>query len=227
MVTCVALANDPLDQRWELHASPSRSYSSALLGWRSHEHPIDAGVPSDLAAVFARALCEFGMTTFLHSGSAAAVEHDGSWHRTELDQIACVLKPPLWDRVRGRPILSFLRTARPSIVETMFDDGYYQWTEKNQIAFLSRTDTFPPRLDYRTVIKVLEAQAEDLSWLAKLECPCLVLPAVDGDFVELIFFDEPSRRRLQETLEESCGNRGIEWRIVSEMELVTVSMDLT
>lgn len=54
----------------------------------------------------------------------------------------------------------------------------------------------------------------------------LLLPGVDGDFLEIAAFDEGLWRNLLEELEKECANVGVDWSLVSEDEFKTTTWSM-
>src|SRR5262245_41397009 len=64
------------DPSWRLHAQPGRAGRVGLVGWRTTRPSVGAGVPSEVGALVARALCRVASVSFL---DASARDAGAAW----------------------------------------------------------------------------------------------------------------------------------------------------
>jgi hypothetical protein len=205
---------DPRDSCWELYTGGAPG-TRALLGWVTDPKTVDAGVPQAVAMLLARALCRCVMLTFLwqpHEGPPASEQ----WRPLGKGQVKH-LKAGLLERVRGNPPFTLLATCDPADAENLFYNEKFSWELRAQRVFLSPIEALPD-LDYRHVSTVF-------NWPPKLDVMGhfqgtnvlgMLLPGVDGDFAELVVFDEGQRPALQQALSQECAARGVDFQLVDE-----------
>jgi hypothetical protein len=205
---------DPWDRCWELYTGGAPG-TRALLGWVTDAKTVDAGVPQSVAALLSRALCRCVMLTFLwqpHNGSSAAEP----WKPSGKGNVKH-LKPGLLERARGNPPFTLLATSDPAVAENLFYNEKFSWELRAQRVFFSPIEVLPD-LDYRHVSTVF-------NWASNLDVVRhfrgtnvvgMLLPAVDGDFAELLVFDEVQWPSLQQALSQECAAQGIDFQIVDE-----------
>ena len=207
---------EPRDPDWELRGGGAGA-RVGLLGWILDAPRVDDGVPERVARIVTRASCRWHLLTFLHrlaverGAPATWITIPGGW--------ACVLEPPTIKRVLQKRAFPLLATSDPALAEELFRAESFSWELRGQMVLLSPGGSPPPSLSY--------VQLEDAfrrRWIdhARLGLPAdilgLLLPGVDGDFVELVAFDEGLWRSLPEELAAECGNAGVGWSIVPEAE---------
>lgn len=195
----------------DLHARPRPACRIALLGWRTSEVPVDAGVPVDVVHVISRALCRLGMVTFLHSPKHLDMQKTDSWHGAS-GGYECLLKASPLDKLRGYPDFLLLCTSEPSLVERLFDQTAFQWVLRSQVVFVSPHSIPPQSLQHSDIVLALEGRDADLSsTFRKKGITSMLLPGVDGDYVECVVFDNSAWIDLQERLKEECLVAGGDW----------------
>lgn len=207
---------EPRDPAWEL-AGTGAGARVGLLGWVLDAPRIDAGVPEKVARIVTRASCRQHLLIFHHR---LAIERaaprtwtavPGGW--------ACVLEPPVIKRLLRKPGLPLVATSDPGRAEDLFNAEAFSWELRGQIVLLSPRGSPPPPLSYA---QLDDARSRKRIDDARLGLPAaiegLVLPGVDGDFVELLAFEERLWRTLPEALAEECANSGVAWSVVPEDE---------
>jgi hypothetical protein len=132
---------------------------------------------------------------------------------------ACVLEPPVIKRLLRKPGLPLVATSDPGRAEDLFNAEAFSWELRGQIVLLSPRGSPPPPLSYA---QLDDARSRKRIDDARLGLPAaiegLVLPGVDGDFVELIAFEERLWRTLPEALAGECAKSGVAWSVVPEDE---------
>ena len=153
--------------------------------------------------------------TFLwqpHKGPSAAEQ----WKPFGKGQVK-YLKAGLLERVRGNPPFTLLATCDPAGAENLFYNEKFSWELRAQRVFLSPVDVLPD-LDYRHVNTVF-------NWFSNLDVTRhfqgtsvlgMLLPGVDGDFAELVVFDQDQWQSLQQGLSQECAAQGVDFQIVDE-----------
>ena len=210
----LVLTLNPQDSCWELYAGSAPGVRG-LLGWVSDAKTVDAGVPTAVAALLTQALCRCVTLTFLwQPGMSKSLSE--SWQPVEKGR-AKHLKAGLLDRVRGNPPFTLLATHDPAEAENLFYNDDFSWELRAQRVFLSPIDVLPD-LDYRLVSTIF-------NWTSKLDVKAhfrgtnvsgLLLPGVDGDFAELVVFEDAQWPSLQQALAQECEARDFDFQIVDE-----------
>jgi hypothetical protein len=186
-----------------------------LLGWVSDAKTVDAGIPQAIATLLTRALCRCVMLTFLWQPDKSSSPSE-QWEPFGKGR-AKHLKASLLERVRGNPPFTLLATYNPVEAENLFYNEKFSWEMRAQRVFLSPIDVLPD-LDYRHVSTVF-------NWPANLDVTAhfqgtnvlgFLLPGVDGDFAELVVFDEVQWPSLQQALSQQCVALEIDFQIVDE-----------
>jgi hypothetical protein len=206
---------DPSDPCWELRVRPAEGYRLLLVGWVMSSPPLDAGVPSSVADLLTRALCRDHRIVFLHPSASAPSGRCLGWRPIE-GGWACHLRPGTGGRLRGAPSLPLIGTEQAAVARRMFHADPFRWESRSQMALLfPRGSTLPP-LDYPLLLQLWESGTLPRDAFLKLGGTGALLPAVDGDFVEGVFFEEDAREAFERRLEEECQNGRISWESVSE-----------
>jgi len=210
----LVLTLNPQDSCWELYAGSAPGVRG-LLGWVSDAKTVDAGVPTAVAALLTRALCRCVTLTFLwQAGKSKSISEQ--WEPSGEGR-AKHLKPGLLDKVRGNPPFTLLATHDPAEAENLFYNEDFSWELRAQRVFLSPIDVLPD-LDYRLVSTIF-------NWPTKLDVTAqlqgtnvtgLLLPGVDGDFAELVVFEDAQWPPLQQALAQECEPRDFDFQVVDE-----------
>lgn len=168
----------------QLHVRPGAGACCALFGWDVSPPLIDEGPPAIAQAVFATALLRCGTLAFL----AEPVSHAGQLRR-----------PP-------RPVLA--ATDRFDRALALFSSTA-SWGQQQQAGFVFARGALPT-LAPRLITAVLDARDASLS---SLDLPehviALVLPAVDGDYLELVARSPSVREAMRDAVASECTLRGI------------------
>jgi hypothetical protein len=208
------LTLDPRDPCWELYTC-SASGTRGLLGWVCDAKTVDAGVPQAVATLLTRALCRCVMLTFLwrpDKGPPAAEQ----WEPFGKGRVKH-MKAGLVQRVRGNPPFTLLATCDPAEAENLFYNEKFSWELRAQRVFLSPMGV-PPDLDYRHVGTVLNwpSNLDLMQHFQETNVLGMLLPGLDGDFAELVVFDEGQWPSLQQALSQECAAREVDFQIVDE-----------
>jgi hypothetical protein len=207
---------DPRDPCWELWpASPGMR--TGLIDWLLEDAPVDAGVPPDVAELICQALCRSRRVTFLDpraeetTSPAWSAGPDG-WTR--------VLQPTLFGRMSGRPRYPLLCTEQPERAAELFSTEGFSWVQKGQIALLSRASGPPPELGHAQIDAIFRREPIGRIQLGlPADIEALLLPAVDGDYAQLIALEEVHRKRIIDDLASACSDADLRWSIVEEKAL--------
>ena len=101
-----------------------------------------------------------------------------------------------------------MATRAPERARTLFT-GSVSWSQQHQVGFVLREGRLPT-LTRRHVVDVLAARNSTLSALGLPdEVLALVLPAVDGDFVEVVARDHAIERAMHLAISEECERHGV------------------
>jgi len=217
-VEAIRATRDPHDSCWALSFVPEKGTSVLLVGWIMKDVPTDAGVPAEIAKILTEVLCDDYRVAFLHPTAAG---RDESGWRTTPRGLEQVLRPGLGGRVLREPLLPVICTSEARTAALMFRAEPYSWQLRSQLVML-----FPlgseAHLSYDSVFKLWRRSA-NAHYAAELGAEGLMLPGVDGDFAELVFFLEPQLQRSARRLEQACQQAGIGWQVVSECDFKSTS----
>ena len=210
----LVLTLNPQDSCWELYAGGTPGVRG-LLGWISDAKTVDAGVPAAVAALLTQALCRCVTLAFLWRADKSQSLSE-KWETFGKGRTKR-LKAGILDRMRGNPPFTLLATHNPAEAEKLFYNDDFSWELRAQRVFLAPIDMLPD-LDYRLVSTIF-------NWPSNLDAAAhlrgtgvigLLLPGVDGDFAELVVFDDAQWPSLQQALLQECAAREFEFQIVDE-----------
>ena len=208
------LTLNPHDSCWELYTRGVDGIR-ALLGWVTGTRTVDAGVPKPAAKLLTRSLCSRFTPTFFrfHDKNPS---RSPQWEPSGNDRTKR-LKAGFLDKVRGNPTFTLLATNNPVEAENIFYDEKFCWELRAQRVFLSQINVLPD-LDYRHVCEVFNwpKHINVVSLLQNTKVLGLMLPGVDGDFVELFVFKETQWKSLQQALSQECAALNVDFQIVDE-----------
>jgi hypothetical protein len=194
------MVHDVRDPRLALHVRPGHSVRHAVFDWDVVPPPVDAGPPSAIAAVFAEALAETGRVAFVDTPIVKLPEH--AWHAVGGDAWL-----PLARRFR-EPRAALVATRDPARIRTMFS-SIAIWSQQNQAGFVLR-DGALPMLSRPQVERVITARDVAFDQLALPdEVRALVMPAVDGAYIEVAARDDRMFDHLRDEVAAACRARGI------------------
>jgi hypothetical protein len=214
-VLALRFTADPTDPWWELRpVGPAARIG--LLGWITDAPQIDDGVPHEVARVIARAACRSCLVTFLHP--LPEQQAPSTWQPIPRGQ-GCVVKPPPLKRALRRPTFPLIATGDPDLAESLFYADGFSWELRGQMALLFPTGSAPPPVTYDALEAVFGGEPIDRD---HMQLPAgllgLLLPAVDGDFAQVIALDEPFWLTLPEMLAEECRRAALGWSVISQEE---------
>jgi hypothetical protein len=212
----LAYARDVTEPEWRLHVRPGDGAHVALVGWKTRRPAIEAGVPTEVARLVARAICREAQVTFLDSSS---VEAGVAWEPTASGWRRVAPAPLRLGRgdVRAFPLTC---TSDAKVAARLFTDDDFQWVLRAQMGLLGRLGGPPPAVDHGALRTVLQAHNASLTaWAETWSIPGLVLPGVDGDFLELVAFDDGFAARMHDALVAECSAARVPWHVVAESSL--------
>lgn len=203
-ITVYAL-DTPARASLQCHVRPGKGAFCALYGWDAAPPPIDAGPPARVEEVFAAAVVRCGTLAFLALPDRIPPRtgwdtgRDGSWLR---------IPPSLADRVRRRRPPSIFATTSPDHARLMFS-GPVSWSQQHQVGFLLRAGRLPV-LDRRLIAHVMAARdASITSFGLPDDVIALALPAVDGDYLEIVARDDSTLTTIRSAIAGECERRGV------------------
>jgi hypothetical protein len=205
---------NPQDSCWELYAGSAPGVRG-LLEWVSDAKAVDAGVPKAVAALLTKALCRCVTLTFLwRAGKSKSISEQ--WEPSGKGR-AKHLKAGFLDRVRGNPPFTLQATHDSAEAEKLFYTNDFSWELRTQRVFLSPIDVLPD-LDYRLVNAIFNwpSDLDVAAHLNRTNVLGLLLPGVDGDFAELVVFDDAQWPSLQQALAQECEARDFDFQVVDE-----------
>jgi len=208
----VLLTPDPQDSCWDLYPRAVDG-KRALLGWVSGTQAVDAGVPAAVATFLSKALCgRFTLTFLRHFANLPA--HPKQWQAFGASSVKHC-RAGLLDRMLGNPSFTLSATHDPLAAECLFYDEKFSWELRAQRVFLSALGVLP-YLEYRHVRDIFNwsRPMNVISLLQNTQVLGLMLPGVDGDFVEFCLFEERHWQSLQDALAQECATSGVEFQLV-------------
>lgn len=212
----LAYAPDVTEPEWRLHVRPGDGAHVALVGWKTRRPSLDAGVPVEVGRLVARAICREAQVTFLDSSS---MEAGVAWEPVAAG-FRRVVPAPLRLGQSGMRAFPLTCTADAKVVARLFADDDFQWVLRAQMGLLGGLGDPPPAVDHGALRTVLQAHNASLTeWAQTWRIPGLVLPGVDGDFLELVAFDEGFAARLHDALVAECHAARVPWHVVTESSL--------
>lgn len=199
----VDVAEDVPAPGLQLHVRSGAGAYNAVYGWEPS--PIDAGPPPGVDEMFASALVRCGTVAFLdvpeqrtrrrgwfHDVESSWLPVHGSW----LDWLH--RRRPPWIRV----------TDNAACAHRIFD-GSVSWDMQAQVAFVLIRGA-RPSFDRNFIWKLLCARDVPIGDLnLPAEVLALVLPAVDGSYVEIVVRDPALRQHIRDVIAAECDQRGI------------------
>lgn len=204
----------PRDTCWDLRVGGPGA-QVALLGWVVDRSSIDAGVPGQAVKVITRAACRSHLLTFLCPDNGLA-RNTSAWTKVRSGW-ACKFEPPLIKRIWRQRSFPLLATSDPVRAESFFHSEGFSWELRGQVVLLSPSNARPPSLSYLEMERLFDkVTINPHEHLLSSEIEGILLPGVDGDFAELIAFNEALWRDLPGELEKECNVAGIAWSCVSE-----------
>ena len=202
----VHVYEDVDDAALQLHVRPGPGAHCALFGWKLPPTHIDAGPAAALAAAFAAALASCGTLAFLETPSPRRRRVLG-WF-TDGGDAWLAVPASLGDRLRRRPPPWFRATDSAERAGRLFD-GSISWDQQAQVGLLLRRDS-RPLLDRSLLRSVIHARRIDV---AELQLPgdvlALALPAVDGDYLEIVARVVTTRDAICHAITAECARRDI------------------
>jgi hypothetical protein len=97
----------------------------------------------------------------------------------------------------------------------------FDWNLRGQVVLLSASGSAPPPLQYDHLERLFgKEQLNRVSARLPDEITGLIVPGVDGDFVELVAFDEAAAKTVIAAIARECGNAKVPWRNMSEPEFI-------
>ena len=81
----------------------------------------------------------------------------------------------------------------------------------------------PPEITYQQVDRLLHREPLTTGLNLPKSIVGLLLPAVDGDFLQIVCLQDQFWLALQESMLGQCSREGVEWQVVSETEFKKTS----
>ena len=150
-------------------------------------------VPRGVRAGLAVALCDVGLVVFM--GGPGGVRPD-CWRQT--DEGWAAVSRSLLDPVSQRGRLRFVASRNAEIVETLFDQQGFDWTQRGQVAFVVEdVHDHPPKDSPNNFAACLKSDPPQ----CKLSgCIAMLRPGTDGDFAEFHTASEATAQRFESRL---------------------------
>ncbi len=177
--------------RTPVHASyqplSSREFPSCVyLNWHVTPEPEDAGVDSEIASLLARS---FRGLKVLFLGGPAVTQPFGTWHQQSPGTFTV--------RLAGK-ISRMCISSDCEVVETLFDQVGFDWSQRGQFALLFPSDTNVLKLPAQAIADALAK--ENLSKIP--DAKGYLRPGDDGGFAELGFRSDDALVGWSDTLKE-------------------------
>jgi hypothetical protein len=213
----------PHDPCWQLHPSTLQAAQFGLLGWICTRAPIDAGVPDEVVSIVSDVLVRRCRVSFLDAATPTA-ETTGTWNAVTSGTWACRLQSPRRQWLKPARRYDLTCSDHAQVVSQAFRSTTYAWERRCQVLLLSPRDSAPPPLTYRHIHGLSERTIVDVSELGmSTGVQGLLVPGVDGDFVEIILLDTHLWQLLLRDLEAESLSRGFRWTVVREDEFRNTS----
>ncbi len=194
----VKLVRDPINVGWSLRSRTTTGSKIGILGWTCDDSSVDAGIPEAIANVLSKALCHCSQVSFLDPSSSS------------------ILKPSPFKSMLGQPVFSIRTTSQQEIVARLFYIDEFPWDQCSQVVILSKWKS-EPIFNYANLFELWSHPAPNLNSLAnRMKVLGYLLPGPDGDFVEIVIFDNSLLNLLTQNLANECKQRGLGWQEVSE-----------
>ncbi|MEN8179382.1 MAG: hypothetical protein ABFS39_12320 [Pseudomonadota bacterium] len=198
--TLLKIVLDPVNLGWDLRSTHAPNAVVGVIGWKNTEHAIDAGAPHVIVKLICNVLCRSGQVSFLNPESTIK------------------LSPPPLERLKGRPSFAITTTTQSDTATRLFEITKFPWEQRSQIVILSAADSAPV-FDYSSLFELWSEPFPDLNMLAKgMQAYGFMFPGVDGDFAEIVMFDDSVWGRFRELLSDECRLANILIQEVSEDE---------
>ena len=195
---------------------PKSSIGVIAVGWRMPIDPVDAGVPSEVAAILITALLRFGRVVF--PSWDLCVDADEQWKPRGSDLARALPRgggAGVLARLRGERRTVLVATARPETALKLFDDGGFAWSAGTQVAFVARTDHDLPTIDLADVELLLGSEWTTAARGLFAKGAMGVLRAgVDGDVAGFLAVDAVAAERFVQALAAAAEASGFDWSIV-------------
>ena len=186
--------------RTPVHASyqplSSREFQSRVyLNWHVTPEPEDAGVDGEIASLLAGS---FDGLKVLFLGGPAVTQPFGTWHQESPATFAV--------RVAGK-ISRMCITSDFDVVETLFDQPGFDWSQRGQFGLLFPSNTNVMKLPAQAIANAIAK--ENLSEIP--EAKGYLRPGDDGGFAELGFRSDDALARWSDTLKEIAKAQGLQF----------------
>lgn len=203
----------PTDACWQLQTIEGGRHTG-LLEWVANRDDLDGEVPPEAIGIIVRALGRSFRVTFhypLPESTSPVWEFvDGEWR--------CIVRPPGLAKL-FRKAIPLVSTTIPERAQKLFDAAPFNWALQGQIVLISSADLPPPALAYWQMDQIWRARRRDPERLGLLpNIVGMMFPAVDGDFVQFVAFDDPFWFQFLDGLQAECRSAGVEWRVVDEAD---------
>jgi hypothetical protein len=201
----------------QLHVRPNIGVHCSLYGWDVTPLLVDEGPPPILQDVFAAALVRCGTLSFLATPSRLP-SHSGWFAAGDEHWLRLSPTPSDWLRHRRPPWI--MATDNPEQARALFA-GTPSWGNQHQIAFILKKGQFPI-LTRRLVVDLLGARdAVFADFSVPNEIMALALPAVDGDFLEIVAPEKSTREMIRAAIADECSRRRITFSSRQTLQIQT------
>lgn len=209
----IRLTANPRSEIWQVPlATPE--FSVFLIGWITHEVPVDAGAPVEVIQVLSESLTRLAVVTFLGETPGAAQLAPNRWYGTGAGWLAVLTKTS--SAFSSRRPLPLIATQDPGTAQELFQSGSFDWNQQAQMALLSEPG-HPPTVDYDLVEQGLH-RSSVAKVIHDLRLLGILYPAVDGDFAALVSSNPGFAEGFQKELGRVCQAAQLPFAVISEEE---------
>lgn len=192
----------------QLHIARLPDTFTAVFGWDALHH-VDGGPPDSAIDIFAESFVASGTVAFLDVPEN--VKSGPGWTRVANDSWLAI-PHTLMERISARRPPWVRATNSAGVARRIFQ-GAVSWEMQTQVAFVLKRDALPEF--GRDLVRDLLCARE--TPLVQLHLPdevlALVLPAVDGDYVEVASRDPIVREAIRTAVAAACKERGIPFEV--------------
>ncbi len=182
---------NPINLGWNLRSAHSSNAKVGVIGWTIPQPGIDAGVPPAITNLISNALCRVGQVSFLDPESPVT------------------FSPSSLGRLKGRPRFAITTTSQPEIASRLFTIDEFPWEQRSQVVILHAVDTIPA-FDYPKLFTLWSESSPDLNILADaMQASGYLFPGIDGDFAEIVMFDDSLWNQFSGYLHDECRQANI------------------
>lgn len=193
------LCHAPHSAKWQV--SRSGRGRVLLIGWADTSLRVDAGVPSWVVQIFAKAFTHSHRVSF----PSTVVRPDAAELYTLMNAGG------IWHRLTssGPRMFALVTTARPGVAAEAFNDPGFPWWMQAQFALISLVDAPEPQITRDEILDLLSAPETAEQLLQRHKLVACLSPGVDGDVAALLTLGEPEQHALLTVLHQVAAEANV------------------